>query len=123
MGGLSVFALLVFILVQTATGMFADDEYYYFAPLNKFISGSTAGTITEIHGINFNILVGFVILHVIAILFYKFYKKEKIIMAMITGKKIDEQGNYEAIPGSRLIAATLLAASIAGLVYWVVNYI
>jgi hypothetical protein len=60
---------------------------------------------------------------VIAILFYKFYKKEKIIMAMITGKKIDEQGNYEAIPGSRLIAATLLAASIAGLVYWVVNYI
>jgi cytochrome b len=123
MGALSVFALLIVILVQTGTGMFADDEYYYFAPLNDYVSGSTAGRITEFHGTNAKIMLGIVILHIVAILFYRLYKKEKLVLAMITGKKPDENNIYEAIPGSRLPAAIILALTVFAIVYGVVNYL
>lgn len=123
LGGLSVFALLVVILIQTGTGMFADDEYYYFAPLNDYVSGSTAGRITEFHGANAKVILGLAVLHILAILFYRLYKREKLVLAMITGKKTDEQNRYESIPGSRLPAAIMLAITVFAVVYGVVNYL
>ena len=123
LGGLSAIALLLFILIQAGTGMFADDEYYYFAPLNEYVSSTTAGRITEFHGINANIIFGLAALHIVAILFYRLYKKEKLVLAMLTGKKPDEQGRYEAIPGSRLPAALILAVVVSAVVYGVVNYL
>jgi cytochrome b len=123
MGGLSVLALLLVILVQTGTGMFADDEDYYFAPLNEYVSSSTASTITEIHEINSKIILGLAVLHIVAIFFYRLYKKEKLFLAMLTGKKPDEQDSYEPIPGSRLPAAIILAIIVSAAVYGVVNYL
>lgn len=112
LGGLSVLALLVFIAVQAGTGMFADDEFYFFAPLNKFVSPAMAGSITEFHGLSAKILLGLSIVHIIAIVFYRFYKKEALVKAMFTGKKIDESGRFEAIAGSGLLRATVLALSL-----------
>lgn len=123
MGGLSVFALLLVIFVQAVTGMFADDEYYYFAPLNKFVSPELASDITELHGTNSKIILGLALLHIFVILFYRLYKKEKLVLAMITGKKPDGEDQYEPIPSSRLPLAIVLAAIVAATVYWVVNYI
>lgn len=123
LGGLSVLALLLVILIQTGTGMFADDEDYYFAPLNDYVSGSTAGRITEFHGVNAKIIFGLAILHIVAILFYRLYKKENLITAMITGKKSDEQDRYEPIRDSRLPRAIILAIIISAAVYGVVNYL
>lgn len=123
MGGLSVFALLLVILVQAGTGMFADDEYYYFAPLNKFVSPETATSLTQFHGTNAKVILALALLHIVAILFYRLYKKEKLVIAMITGKKPDEQDQYEAIPGSRLPVAIILATVVAAAVYGVVNYL
>lgn len=122
-GALSVYALLLVILVQVGTGMFADDEYYYFAPLNKFVSPETATSLTQFHGVNAKIILGLALLHIVAILFYYLYKKEKLVLTMITGKKPDEQDQYEAIPGSRLPAAIVLAGIVTAAVYAVVNYV
>ncbi len=123
MGGLSVLALLLVILIQTGTGMFADDEYYYFAPLNDYVSGSTAGRITEFHGINAKVIFGLAILHILVIVFYRLFKKEKLTLAMITGKKPDDQDRYEPIPGSRLKTAIVLAVIVSAAVYAIVNYL
>ncbi|MFK7954723.1 MAG: cytochrome b/b6 domain-containing protein [Lysobacterales bacterium] len=123
LGSLSVLALLLFILVQAGTGMFADDEYYFFAPLNQFVSPATAGSITEFHGLSAKIILGLSILHILAIVFYRLIKKEKLVLAMITGKKPDVLDNYEPIAGSRLLRATVLAIIVAAGVYGVVNYV
>jgi len=123
LGAISVFALLLVILFQAVTGMFADDEYYYFAPLNQFVSSGTAGQLTELHKANVNVIIGLAVLHIVAILFYWLYKKEKLIIAMITGKKSDEQGRYEAIPNSRLPIAIGIGVVIAGILYYVVNHL
>lgn len=123
MGGLSVFALLIVILVQVGTGLFADDEYYYFAPLNQFITSSMAGTITGIHGLTAKFILGLAIMHIVAIFFYRWYKKEKLIVPMITGKKVDEEDNYEAIPGSKMPLAIVIAIIVAAAVYYVANHV
>ena len=123
LGSLSVFALLLVILVQTGTGLFADDEYYYFGPLNDYVSGSTAGRITEFHAQNAQFIFWLAILHIVAIVFYRVFKKEKLFLAMITGKKPDEHNRYEAIPGSAVLRAVILAVVVVAVVYGVVNYL
>lgn len=123
MGGLSVFALLLAVLVQVGTGLFADDEYYYFAPLNKFVSSDTASTLTQIHGTSAKVILALVVLHIVAIIFYRVVKREKLLAAMITGKKPDEQDQYEPIPSSRLPLAIVIAIAVVATVYGVVNFI
>lgn len=123
LGGLSVLVLLLLILIQAGTGMFADDEYYYFAPLNKFVSASAATVITQFHGLNAKFILGFALLHIVAIIFYRLYKREKLAMAMITGRKPDKHDLFESIPGSRLPLAFILAIVVAAAVYGVVNHL
>ena len=106
-GSLSVFALLTLMLVQAGTGLFANDEDYYFGPLSDYVSIKTADWLTEIHHLNFNILTGFIVLHVLAILFYRIFKKEKLLMAMITGKKTGTVARGDEIQHSKLLAALL----------------
>lgn len=122
LGALSVFALLLVILFQAVSGLFADDEFYYFGPLNDYISSGMAGKITQLHYANVNIIIGLAALHIVAILFYQLYKKENLIIAMITGKKRDDQGRYEAISGSLLLRAVILAVIVFAIVYGIVNY-
>jgi|SaaInlV_100m_DNA_5_1039725.scaffolds.fasta_scaffold01695_6 cytochrome b len=123
LGGLSVLALLLVIFIQAGTGLFADDEYYYFAPLNDYVSSSMAGKITEFHGTNAKVILGLAIFHIVVILFYRLYKREKLVLAMITGKKPDDQDRYEPIPGSRWVRAIILALVVFAAVYGVVNYL
>jgi cytochrome b len=123
MGGLSVLVLLLLILIQASTGMFADDEYYYFAPLNNLVSASTASVITQFHGMNAKFILAFALLHIVAIIFYRLYKREELAMAMITGRKPDKHDRFESIAGSRLTVAVILAIVVAATVYGVVNHI
>lgn len=123
MGGLSVLVLLLLILIQAGTGMFADDEYYYFAPFNKFVSAGTASVITQFHGTNAKFILGFALLHIVAIIFYRLYKREKLAMAIITGSKPDKHDRFESIPGSRLPIAFILAIFVTAAVYGVVNHL
>ena len=115
LGALSVFALLFVVALQAITGLFSDDEYYTFGPLNDYISRSLASLMTEIHYTNFNIILGFVGLHICAILFYVLFKKENLITAMFTGKKSIDQPAL-AIKHSMLIrAVTLLIVCVGGI--------
>lgn len=122
LGGLSVLMLLLLLALQTTTGLFANDEEYYFGPLSDNVSAHTATFLTEIHHANFNILLGFIILHVVSVLFYLVYKKENLLLPMLTGRKKDPLNVYEPISGSRLLIAIILATICASLVYCLVNF-
>lgn len=121
LGALSVFALLLFLLTQAVTGLFSNDEDYYFGPLSDYVSTRTADILTEIHHINFNIVLALIALHILAIVFYVLYKKQALIRAMITGKKLLEADDDQFITESSLWKATTIA-SLAGLaVYLLVS--
>ncbi len=119
-GGLSVLALLAFILIQVSTGLFSTDDYY-FGPLYGLVSSATASTITEIHHLNFDIITVLIALHVAAIVFYRVVKKEKLIGAMFTGGKLAKGEVQKPITSSKLILAAIIIGFCASGVYLLSN--
>jgi cytochrome b len=123
LGAFSVFGLLMLLVAQVATGLFADDEIATTGPLNKFVSSATGLTLTYWHkNIGQRLIVVLVLLHIAAILFYLFRKKQNLVRPMLTGDKRLPVTVPAAVDNrrSRLLAAVLLAAC-AGGVAWIVN--
>lgn len=88
LGALSVLAMLLSLSVQVGTGLFAAaDDYINYGPLNKFVSDHTADLLTEIHEVNFNILLALIGLHLAAIAYYRLFKRENLVTPMVTGKR------------------------------------
>jgi len=123
LGAFSVFGLLLLLAAQVGTGLFADDEIATTGPLNKFVSGKTAGTLTSWHT-TFGqwLIVTLVVLHVAAVVFYLVRRRQNLIRPMLSGDK--QLGG--AVPASvdtarsRLVALVLFAAA-AGVVTWLVG--
>lgn len=123
MGGWSVVLLLASLLLQAATGLFANDDIFTEGPLAGKVSGATSSLLTTIHRYNFYVLLTLVCLHVLAILFYLVVKKENLIGAMFTGRK---RVPANAAAGESRMASNWLAlvilAIVAGVVALVVNW-
>ncbi|MEQ1531515.1 MAG: cytochrome b/b6 domain-containing protein, partial [Methylococcales bacterium] len=86
-GGLSVFALLTALVVQVSTGLFANDDIAFQGPLFDYVDKSLSDQLTGWHSRLFNGLLALVILHVLAIFFYRWVKKTNLLVPMLTGKK------------------------------------
>ena len=120
LGGWSVLAILGSLLVQAATGLFANDDVMMEGPLAKHVSGRTSELATAIHDVNAVILLTLVALHIAAVLFYLLVKKDNLIVPMITGHKPSAIPNESTRYGSTWIAAMLLGCS-AAVVYFVIR--
>lgn len=123
LGSLSVLALLAIVLVQAVSGLFSSDEHHHHGPLAKLLSETWVDRISEFHadvsGTLIYILIG---LHLAAIAYYYFIKKENLVRAMITGDK-DVAADAPSTDDSwrmRLLALAILA--VCGVaVYFVVT--
>jgi cytochrome b len=119
-GALSVFALLGVLLAQVGTGLLSDDEISFAGPLTRFVSNATVSLATNYHtAIGKWLLLGLVVLHIAAILFY-LYRKHNLVLAMLHGDK----NLVVAVPPSRddalsRMAALLILWACAALAYWV----
>lgn len=111
LGALSVVALLLVIMVQLGTGLFANDQIYSEGPLSDYVSERTQDLLTYIHEINFYVLLGLIGLHLAAIAFYQFKKHEPLVRAMITGQR--ELKADETVQNPSLRFAGLIAFVIA----------
>ncbi len=88
LGALSVFALLAVLLLQATSGLISDDEISNAGPLSRFVSGFVVSNATNYHkNIGKFILMGLTLLHIAAILFYLYKKKQNLIRPMLTGDK------------------------------------
>jgi cytochrome b len=123
MGAASVFALLGVLALQVASGLFSDDDIAFQGPLAKFITNARVSTATWYHKeVGSNLLIVLIVLHVAAILFYVYKKKENLIRPMLHG---DKHVAHDALPSrddaaSRAMAAVVLAVC-AACVWWVVK--
>jgi cytochrome b len=122
-GAASVFAMLLFLLAQVASGLFSDDEIAAAGPLTRFVSNSTVSLATQYHAsIGKWVLLALVLLHVGAIIFY-LRRKHNLLGAMLHGDK----ELVQAAPPSRddavsRAAALLILAACAGAAYWVASF-
>jgi len=117
-GAWSVILMLAVLLAQVATGLFANDDIATEGPLAKLVSKALSDRITGIHHLNVKLLYALIVLHLSAIAFYVFYKRENLVKPMLTGFKeaAAEVSDTAQKQGKTWIAALLLAAC-AGAVY------
>ena len=122
LGGWSVVLMLMSLLVQAVTGLFANDDVMMEGPLAKHVSGDASALFTAIHDVNAGILLTLILIHILAVLFYLFRKNENLIGPMFTGRKpIELMDERPPRTGNPWLAALLLAAS-SSLVYFVVTF-
>jgi len=122
LGSASVFAMLLFLSAQVASGLFADDEIATTGPLNKFVSSATGLLLTGYHkNIGKWVLIGLVLLHVAAILTYRLRLRTDLIGPMISGDKLLPSGVHasdddDATRALAVVLLTVCAAVVAFLV-------
>jgi cytochrome b len=122
-GSLMVLLMLVLVAVQVTTGMMATDDIYTYGPYNGAVSASTGREMTLLHGANFDWILIAVCLHVLAILYYRVFKKHKLVWPMIIGRKPAENvPEGEAIANSQLLKAVVVAVLAAAIVYAIVHF-
>jgi cytochrome b len=106
LGSLSVIALLLVVGIQASTGLFTDDDIAFQGPLAKYVPNATVSLLSSIHALNSNILFGLIGLHLLAIAYYQWVKRESILMPMIQGDKaIDLEHEGRGLPPKELIAS------------------
>jgi cytochrome b len=119
-GGLMVAALILVLLAQVGTGLFANDGVRFRGPLALLVSEDTSSRLTDVHGLVFESILVLVWCHIVAVGFYLLVKGHNLISPMVTGKKRQEH----VPPNSNLIfvrsyIALLLFAVSAGIAVWV----
>ena len=115
LGGWSILAMLISMLIQVGTGLFANDDILTEGPLYALVSKQTSDWLTGVHHLNQKILLVLVLIHIAAVIFYLIAKRENLIKPMITGNKI-RQTDIESTQGNPALAL-LLAAATAVLAY------
>jgi cytochrome b len=121
LGAWMVVALLVALLVQATSGLFGNDEIINVGPLYGFVTNETSLALTSLHRNLFYWLLGAAIVHVLAVIAHRLFKKENLVAAMFTGKKA-----YHSVPASEVIRtsrtwlAVLIVFVLGGALAWVV---
>ncbi len=88
LGALSVVALLALLAAQVTLGLFAVDvDGIESGPLSIFVSFDTGRSAAGLHKDVFNVLLAVVALHLLAILYYLFAKKQNLVGPMVHGAR------------------------------------
>ncbi|MCB5188138.1 cytochrome b/b6 domain-containing protein [Methylobacillus caricis] len=124
LGGWSVVAMLLLLLAQAITGLFANDDIFTEGPLYSLIDKDTSDYLTYLHTVNQYVLYGLIGLHIAAILYYRLFKHENLVKAMITGRKQVPQSlpDTHASQGGHVILGSVLLAASAGIVWFIATH-
>lgn len=117
LGAYSVLALLGALLAQTATGLFATDDIASSGPLAHLVSSASVKLASKLHRLGYWVLLALIGLHLAAIAFYRFAKKDDLVRAMVTGTKevpTDVAGIRFASSFKALVALVLCCALVWG---------
>ena len=115
LGALSVFGLLGVLTVQVLSGLFSNDDIAFVGPLFELVGKDWSDRLSGLHHLFGDLVIGLVVLHVAAIVFYVRVKKHNIVKPMITGWKEDSCG--ESAQGGGWKAAVLALAIALGSIY------
>lgn len=123
LGGWMVVLMLLALLVQVGTGLFASDvdSYLFNGPLAGKIASDLSESLTSFHKNFFNLILALVALHVSAIIAYRVFKKQNLVRPMITGyKQMDGQPSPLMFKPLIMAVVTLLLSGLA--VYLLLTY-
>lgn len=120
LGGWSVAAMLLALVVQVGLGLFSvDQDGFESGPLAKYVSFDTGRLAAGGHEIVFNILLGLIVLHLAAIGWYA-ARRQNLVRPMITGRGTLPEGAAKPVmaPMWRLLVGLVLGGATFGLLFW-----
>ena len=112
-GGWMVLAMLLVLLAQVGTGLFSNNDATVEGPLAHRVTKAVSDQVTGVHGTIFNVILGLVALHVLAIIAYAVVKRHDLVRAMVTGRKRLPATMRQPHFASPLLAVAILALSAA----------
>jgi cytochrome b len=113
MGSMSVLAMLFVLFLQVSTGLVSDDEIANSGPLTALVSGEWVSLATHWHKAWGRWLIfALVLVHVLAIIWYRWRKGQSLVAAMWHGDKQLSQ----KLPSSVDTWATRLCAGVIVLI-------
>jgi cytochrome b len=122
LGALSVLALLGVVGFQAASGLFTNDDIAFEGPLARYVSGATSSLLTTLHRTNETTILVLVALHVAAILYYRFAKKQDLIRPMLNGDaRLDAPFPPSRDDAALRARALVVATACAAAVWWLVR--
>lgn len=116
-GGWMVVALLLVLLLQVGTGLFATDEILFEGPFAPLVGSDGSEWMTEIHEASFDLLIALVVLHVAAVAVHELFG-ERLVRAMLDGYKASERPAGRQRP--LWLAVLVLTVAAAG-VWWLLS--
>ena len=121
LGGWMTLLLLLVLLAQVSTGLFASDDGLG-GPLAGALASGTAHAIAELHEGLSGALLGLIALHVMGVLVESLLTRDNLVSAMIIGRKTvtpDAEAGYGAALAPAWLAALALGAA-SGIVWMIV---
>jgi len=122
LGALSVYAMLLCLALQVASGLFSETKDDFAGPLSLLVSNDTARLFTRYHKIYGEpILLALVVMHLVAVAWYA-SRGANLLAPMVTGfREVTEPA-----PGSRDDALTRIRAAVvlslcSLAVWWIVK--
>jgi cytochrome b len=119
LGGYSVIAMLLALIVQVGTGLFSVDiDGLESGPLSYLVSFDQGRVAARVHHLSFTVIQVLVVLHVLAIAYYRI-RGRRLIMPMITGRDpqiFADAGEIRSGGTIRAVIALVVALAIG---WWV----
>ena len=118
LGAYSTLALLLVMLTQGISGLFSTDDVAFDGPLAYYSQGDYIDLALQWHDIGWRVLQALVVLHVAAIAWYQFKKRQPLIQIMWFGSQPGRESVHSPVGTGRAIltaavATALLAVAIA----------
>jgi cytochrome b len=121
-GGWSIIVLLTLMIAEIVLGLFAVDiDGIDSGPLSHRVGFDSGRYFARMHGFLFDVLLGFVAIHIAAVLFYLFFKKNNLTAAMVTGRRtIIRDAQTLSNPVFASPALAVIGMIIATLLTWLI---
>lgn len=119
LGGYSVVAMLLVLVVQVGTGLFAVDvDGLESGPLSHLVDFDQGRLAAGVHHLSFSVLQVLILLHVLAIAYYRL-RGRRLIVPMLTGRDAQIPAGAPALTGGGLLRALAALAAALLLGWWV----
>ncbi len=119
LGGYSVVAMLLVLVVQVSTGVFAVDvDGIESGPLSYLVSFDQGRIAASVHHLSFTVLEALVVLHLLAIAYYR-SRGRRLIRPMVTGHDAQLAAGSPALVSSgplRFVVALAIAFAVG---WWI----
>jgi cytochrome b len=113
-GGWSALLLWMLLLAQALTGTVNSDDVLFTGPFYYVFDSDVSDFFAALHEPIFNVILGFVALHVLSVIFYERRRDQRLLRPMVYGKA---EGRYGTGPAQPAYKALLVAVLLAGMLF------